>query len=826
MNKFKLTLLLSTLFCWSQLVAQKSEEVTFNVSGIVIDQESDDPLEYASVSFFDASGNLKYGGITGQSGRFEIPVIRGTYRIQFDYISYQTLSKTLSVNGDTDMGALSISIDSEQLNEVVIRAETTEVQIRLDKKIYNIGKDLTTSGATVSDALNNVPSVTVDVDGSIALRGNENVRILINGKPSAIAGFGQTDALRQLPAEIIERVEVITSPSARYDAEGTAGILNIILKKEKTLGVNGSLQANVNSPNGYGITSNINLRTDRFNLFNTTGYRSRENPGNAEFNNQYYSDLITNPFLQERRTFDRVRGGINSNLGFEYYLSKQQSITATAFIRTGDNTESTSNIAQEFDQAMALAQTIERDEAQTEEDYNLQFALNYSNDLDKNGHKLTADAQWEIDQETESSIITEAMSFPELMALPNERIIQKEDSRRILLQADYVLPFGENQQFEAGFRWADNAQTTDYLLEEQIEFGGPYQQNQDLSNIFDFNQSIGALYAQYGSKFGDFSFLTGLRLEHTGLKGSVEGIVGADSNALLADLDFDKNFLGLFPTVNMVYELSEQSNLTLGYNRRINRPRSWYINPFPSRSSETNVFQGNPDLNPAYASAFDLGYLMRWKKLTLTSSIYWQNETDSFERIQEDTGELTPNGIPIIRTIPINLSTNQRIGFEAGVLFNPNKWLRLNSSFNFFKFNTTGFYNDIDFAAENTSWFTRSSAKITLPAKINWQTNLFYRGAYQSAQTSSKGILSIDVAVSKDLFEDKGTLSFNVSDLLNSRKRQSFTVTEDFESDSVFQWRQRIWTLSFIYRFNQKKNDRNGRRGGDSQDYGDEGYGA
>jgi hypothetical protein len=826
MISFKNSLFFLVLFASISLVAQQTGGPLFQVTGTVIDQTVNEPLEYASVSFFDDSGNLKFGGITDEAGQYNIAVNTGTYQILFDYISYQRLSKTLLVSRDMEMGIIGLSVDSEQLNEVVVRAETTEVQIRLDKKVYNIGKDLTTSGATVSDALNNVPSVTVDVDGSIALRGNENVRILINGKPSAIAGFGQTDALRQLPAEIIERVEVITSPSARYDAEGTAGILNIILKKEKTLGINGSLQANLNEPMGYGITSNINLRTDRFNLFNTTGYRNSENPGNAEFNNQYFSDFIINPFLKEQRTFDRVRRGINSNLGIEYFLGAQESITATAFIRTGDNSETTKNRAQEFDQAMTLVQTLARDEGQNEDDYNLQFSLNYYNELDTKGQKLTADAQWETDQEKQSSVITEAMTFPELMALPSERITQKEESQRILIQADYVLPFGEEQQFEAGFRWVTNAQTTDYLLEEQTIFGGPYQQNTGLTNVFDFIQTIGALYTQYGSKFGDFSFLTGLRLEHTGLKGNVAGVAGDDPGSVLTDLDFDKTFLGLFPTVNLVYEISEKSNLTLGYNRRINRPRSWYINPFPSRSSETNVFQGNPDLNPAYASAFDLGYLMRWKEVTLTSSVYLQNETDAFERIQEDTGEVTPNGIPIIRTIPINLSTNRRIGFEAGVLYNPAKWLSLNSSFNFFQFTTTGFYNDVDFGAENTSWFTRSSAKITLPAKINWQTNVFYRGPYQSAQTASDGILSFDVALSKDLFAEKGTLSFNVSDLFNSRKRQSLTITDDFESDSVFQWRQRVWTLSYIYRFNQKKNDRDNRKGNGDQDYGDEGFGS
>ncbi|MCB0458124.1 MAG: TonB-dependent receptor family protein, partial [Flavobacteriaceae bacterium] len=285
-------------------------------------------------------------------------------------------------------------------------------------------------------------------------------------------------------------------------------------------------------------------------------------------------------------------------------------------------------------------------------------------------------------------------------------------------------------------------------------------------------------------------------------------------------------FLGIFPTVNLVYELSEKENLTLGYNRRINRPRSWFINPFPSRSSEANVFQGNPDLNPAYANAFDLGYLNRWKKLTLTTSVYYQYETDAFERVQEETGQVTPNGIPIIRTLPINLSTNTRIGFEAGILYNPVKWLRLNSSFNFFQFETKGDFNGIDYGVKNTSWFTRGSAKVTLPTKIDWQTNVFYHGPNNNAQTENEGILSVDVALSKDIINDNGTIGFNVSDLFNTRKRQSLTATNSFISDNEFQWRERQFTLSFTYRFNQKKErQRNRNNGGDGGDFDGEGFG-
>ncbi|MEY2998004.1 MAG: hypothetical protein RIQ82_1385, partial [Bacteroidota bacterium] len=472
----------------------------------------------------------------------------------------------------------------------------------------------------------------------------------------------------------------------------------------------------------------------------------------------------------------------------------------------------------------ALLSHIERLQNQDEKDRSVQYALNYVNDLDKNGQKLTADLQYEQESEDQFSRILERLVSPDPQNLPEEEITQIESVSRLLAQADYVLPYGNERQFELGFRYDKRDQTTDYLLQEQTTVNGPFEINLDLSNRFDFNQNIFALYTQYGAKFGKFSALAGLRLEHTGLKGKAAG-VNDQGNTQLLNLDFDKDFLGLFPTLNLVYELNENSNLSLGYNRRINRPRSWFINPFPSRSSETNIFQGNPDLNPAYASTLDLGYMIKNRQITLTTSIYGQYETESFERIQEETGEVTDNGIPVIRTIPINLSTNQRIGFELGILYNPAKWLRFNSSFNFFRFETQGIYNDIDFGAKNTSWFTRAGVKINLPGEINTQTNLFYRGPNQNAQTKSEGIASIDLAMSKDLFNEKMTVSFNVNDLLNSRKRRSFTLTDDFESDSVFQWRVRTWTFGVLYRFNQKKSDRsrNNNRGGGYEDDGFEG---
>lgn len=262
----------------------------YTISGKVIDDELGVPLEYATVSIVNVNDpNDINGGVTNAEGAFAIEVQNGTYNIAVEFISYETKNfNNRTINSDLDLGTIKLGLGSENLDEVVVQAETTQVDVRLDKKIYNIGKDLTTAGGTVSDALNNVPSVSVDVEGGISLRGNENVRILINGKPSAMAGFGDSNVLSQLPASAIERVEVITSPSARYDAEGTAGILNIILRKKETLGFNGSLNLQTGYPANGGISANLNYRTEKYNLFATTGYRYDESPGNANFDTRYF----------------------------------------------------------------------------------------------------------------------------------------------------------------------------------------------------------------------------------------------------------------------------------------------------------------------------------------------------------------------------------------------------------------------------------------------------------------------------------------------------------------------------------------------------------
>ncbi len=825
----------------------------YTITGKVIDDALGVPLEYATVSVKNVNDpNDVNGDVTNAEGVFSITVQEGTYNIAIEFISYETKNfNNRTVNSDLDLGTIELGLGSENLDEVVVQAETTQVDVRLDKKIYNIGKDLTTAGGTVSDALNNVPSVSVDVEGGISLRGNENVKILINGKPSAMAGFGDTNVLSQLPANAIERVEVITSPSARYDAEGTAGILNIILRKKETLGFNGSFTLTTGHPASGQVAANLNYRTEKYNLFTTTGYRYDESPGNAFFDTRYF-DERQDAFLDsikydrniEDRTYERLNRGFNTNFGMEYYINDMSSITGSIFYRTGNDDDLTTNISDYYlDGAEQIG--TRRTEKESEDDNSYQIALNYINKFDNEGHQLTADFQYENDNEDQASFINEPIRYNNTDSLnifiPREQTATTEKQKEYLLQADYVRPIGEESQFEAGYRGNVENEVTDYkLFQENVN--GDLILNVNQTNIFDYTENVQAVYSQYGSKFGDFSFLLGLRLENTNLKGKITSELSEeelqDIYSFDIDTDFDNNYLGLFPTANFIYELGEEENITLGYNRRINRPRGWFLNPFPSRSSRNNVFQGNPNLQPAFSNAFDIGYLKRWEKFTLTSSVYYQHETNSFTRVRENVNITVANsdyvpGDPIdeqyveqrvIRFIPFNLATNDRFGAEVGFLYNPTDWLRLNGSFNYFQFELDGTFNGEDYGQKNSSYFGRFSSKVTLPGSIDWQTNAFYRGPSDEIQGTQDGILSIDLAFSKEILNENATISLNVRDLLNSRKRSEYTLTDEFEQNNEFQWRQRQINLSLIYRFNQQKK-RNERRGGDDNMMDEDGEG-
>jgi len=808
------------LFITSTLFAQISNTSQVIISGKIVDTKTNQPLEYATVILKDVKTKQLSGGITDEKGNFSINTPKGTYDVSFEYISFKTVTMPNKlIDKSINFGVIKLAEDSKKLDEIVIVAEKTTVDIRLDKKIYSIGKDLSVRGGNASDVLGNVPSVQVDVEGAVSLRGNESVTILIDGRPSALVGINGADALRQIPAEAIEKIEVITSPSARYDAEGTAGIINIILRKNKLIGFNGSLQFDLGSPERYGAAFNANLRNKKWNFFTNTGWRYRATPGNSLSDTQFFSASAQNARVIEVRKFDRLGRSLFTSFGTEYYISDYSSIIGNIIINKGNDDDTNSNDIDRLNDLGFINEATLRTEQEGEDEDRIQYTLDYINNFDGNGKKLTINAQYSTEFEDVLNNITEFDTQTNILN-DLELVIENQDEKRGLLQIDYVLPVGEDIQYELGYRGNYRDIFNSFFLAERQDFpNGDLIPDAGLNNTFNYKELVNAAYFQYGQKFGKISLLAGLRYEHTAIEIEQQTSTSVDS----------KSYGKLFPTVNIGLEVKDGESFTLGYNRRIRRPRGRFLNPFPSRSSESNIFSGNVGLNPVISDAFDLGYLKRWGKVTLGTSVYYNRSADNWEFIQQDTGEITDNGDPIIRRFPINLSTQERIGFEFTLSYRPFKMWNINSDFNLFRVTTDGDYVDPvsmvsqNFDFENTAFSIRLNQKLTLPGKVDMQINSNYRGPNRNAQSKREGIFSMNVAASKDLFKEKASISLNVSDVFNSRKRiQTTTVPGVFEQYSEFQWRQRQVSVNFVYRFNQKKKKGRDGRNGDDFDGGED----
>jgi len=787
-----------TLFSQQRFVSQK-----LTLTGKITEKSTSAALEYATIVLENVKTKKLAGGITNEQGEFSVETQPGIYNIRFEFIGFKKIVlKNQKIFKDRDFGLITLEADAHSLDEVEIIAEKSTVEIKLDKKIYNVGKDMTVKGGTASDVLENVPSVTVDQNGTISLRGNDNVTIFINGKPSALAGFNGSDALRQLPAEAIEKVEVITSPSARYSAEGTGGILNIILRRSKLSGFNGSTQLTLGNPDRIGFNPNINYRTKKFNIFTNSSFDYRSTPGNSTIRQENFGNTSGERFLHEDRFFGRKSNNLNTLAGVEYYLSKKSSITGSIFYRQSGRKNNTFNDSKKFFEDYTLSAESERQDNTNRDDKTTEYALNYTKKFKKSDHELSLDIKLDESTQFSDGKIVENNIFPNLALIDQEFVTTDVYRRNLLLQGDYVLPIKKNSQFEIGFKSENEKLITDYRL-DTLNLAGERVSDANFTNLLSFAQNVHAVYSQYGTKIKKFSFLLGLRVE----------ITDAKIRLLTTNENFDKNYVNLFPTINFNYEFSDTEKLTVGFNRRIRRPRSRFVNPFPTRSSATNLFSGNPDINPSYTSSYEIGYLNRINKLTLNSSIYYNHSTGNFTFISEETGDFTVDGIPIILRMPINLATETRYGFELDVNYNPSRKWRFNSSFNLFQQQTRGDFNGRNFDADNTSWFIRMSSKVTLPSAIDWQTTLFYIGPSKTAQTERNGIFSTNVSLSKDILKKKGTLTFNVSDLFNSRKFSGTNYTPNTVSKSAFQFRQRSVNLAFSYRFNQKKKRQRSQRG-------------
>ncbi len=773
------------------------------VKGRVLNAQDNSSVEFATVSFLTASdSSLIKGDVTDLEGNFAVPIAPGNYILKAEFLAFKPTFKAIQVSSDRktqNIGTIRLQEDVAQLSEVVVRGERTQMEMTLDKRVYNIGQDLVNRGGDASQILDNLPSVSVDMEGNVSLRGSSSVKVLINGKPSGLIGISGTEALRQLDANMVERVEVITNPSARYEAEGMAGIINIVLKKEERLGINGTFNFKTGIPDDHGVSLNVNFRRDWFNLFTNYAFTYRDSPRDGT-SFQRFSDYTTD-IVQDIR-----RKGISNSIRFggDIYINDQNTLTLSGIYRISD--DENLGIINYTDRALSgtlLSNTIRRNE-EAEDESVWEYAINYTRTFSEKDHKLTIDLQYRENDEIEDADIIETRDPFEM---PRETLLQgylnDEFQNSYLLQADYVRPFSETTRLETGWRTNIRKIDNSYLVEEQNE-SGIWVPLPAFTNDFIYNEQVHSWYGIFGTEINKFSLQGGVRAEYTNV----------DTELRQTNEQNNQEYLHIFPSAHVTYAFDNANSVQMSYSKRYNRPGFWHLNPFHSYADSRNIRSGNPNLKPEFTDSYELGYLRTWTDGTFYFGAYYRHTTDEFERIEvlEDS---------VIRSFPINLSVENAYGLEANFSKELFSRLNLDGNLNFYQSISDGEYEGEDLYSKTTTMTGRLNAQIKLFNDFNFQANTFYRAPRTTTQGKNKSMYSLDLGVSKEIFNRNGTVVLNVRNVLNTLRGRSETFAEGFYARSDFRWRPRQITLSLVYRLNRSNGQDRQRPQQESMDFDD-----
>jgi outer membrane receptor protein involved in Fe transport len=636
------------------------------------------------------------------------------------------------------------------------------------------------------------------VDGTVSLRGSDDVRILIDGKPSGLTSR-DPEALRMLQGNLIDRIEVITNPSSRYDAAGEVGIINIILKKNQDKGVNGTFGANAGYPAQYGGSYSINVRRSKINFFSSYGVEYNKRPGYGDSFQGYSSQDTSFAYTQRN---DRIRQEFSHNftLGLDYFFNDNSSITVSGLYNTGKGTNTAETKYNDLDENGESTRTVIRKEREKEDEENIEGSLNYKKNFKRKDQILTADFKWIKSVDNENTDYRESVNEgPDSL----QRSINFADEINWLFQVDYSHPVGKQGKIETGIKTATRIINNDYGLDAQDAALNwiPFPQ---YTNKLIYTERIHAAYLMASNSFGKISAQAGVRGELTDI-----------TTELRDPYAFNlQHYFNLFPSASLSYKLHENKTLQLSYSYRINRPHFRNLLPFSNFLDPRVLFGGNPNLRPVFTNSIEAGYLLDWDNGSILSNVYYRYRRNVIQRI---LAKPDSSGRTVV--IPINLSNENAYGVEFNLSLNIQDWWRLNTSANFYRAIMKGVYEGEVLESDTYTWTTRTTSKMTFFKIVDFQASLNYRAPRITTQGKNLSIYSIDLGLSRDIFKGKGTITANVRDLLNSRKRRAVVDRDGYYSNSTFQWRSRQFTFTFTYRLNREKER---HRNNNQEDRGEE----
>ena len=733
---------------------------TITVTGRIVEKNNAEPIPFATVLLRDTETNENIAGTSSDfDGNFSMEVARTKFKVEVSFIGFETVSiSEYAIDGDSvDLGTIPLENINTVLEEVELRAEKSSTEFSLDRRVFNVGQDLSSTGMGALELLNNVPSVNVSIEGEVSLRGSSGVQILIDGKPSIIAD-DPANTLSTITADMIERIEVITNPSAKYDAEGTSGILNIVLKKDDKTGMNGSVTLNTGIPDNHSIGFSLNRRTERFNLFTQLGVGYRSLPSDNENSNQ---DLVNNTTVNSVGTDYRNDNFYNIILGTDYYINDLNVITLSGnYAYEIEDQPSETDFAFIDDTGDVVARW-KREETTEATNPKWQFDLQFKREFeDYDDHLLLFSAQGRFfgkDQSSEFDVtpIEGDLDF-------NDQQTETEfQQAEFIFKLDYTKPFNDRITMELGSQYFISDVGNDFTVRDLID--GEWITDPNLTNNFEFDQKVFGVYGTFAYEGDVWGFKGGLRLENT------------DLQTLLTDTDEENSqyYTDLFPSGHISYKLSDVTSFQLGYSSRIYRPRLWDLNPFFNIRNDFVIRKGNPFLQPEYTDSYELTSILVFNKLSLNAGAYYIYTTDVIERVTtfEDNVSITT---------PENVGTNQRIGFEVNFKYSPLSWFTLNGDFNYGYFERDGEFEDQVFDFTGDQWTSRLTGKFKLPAQFELEIIGNHQSGFPTIQSEISSVTFADMGLRKKVSKGKLVLNFAIRDIFASRIRESRTFGEDF----------------------------------------------
>lgn len=773
-RNFTLTLLCLTLFFGLNLSAQNIQ-----IKGQVVEENSKQPLAFATVAIVDITTKKAVtGSITDDEGHFDLDTSVKEFYVEVSYMGF--ISKTIKTfvlkKNIADLGVVLLAEDAEQLNEVVVQAEVSRNEFKLDKRVFNVGKDISSTGMGALEVLSNVPSVRVNIEGQISLRGSQGVQVLINGKPSILTE--DSGSLGSITADMIEKIEVITNPSAKYEAEGTSGIINIVIKKEERKGVNGSVTLNTGVPDNHSVGLSLNKRSEKFNLFTQIGLGRRSSPNESENIN---NDLINNTTLYNAGVGYRNEKFYTITLGTDYYINEKNVITLSGNYAFEDEDQPSDNNYQLFDVNDDLVSEWNRTETTEASNPKWQYELQYKRDFDDHeDHDLLISATGRSFSKDQNSLfLDETVSGQDYDATQRTRTNFGENS--FTFKLDYTKPFSEKWSMETGVQYVLNDVSNDYEVQNLVN--GNFETDLGLTNVFEFDQDVLGVYATGAFESGKWGVKPGLRMEYTKV------------NTLLVNTDEANNqdYFNFFPSVHTSYKLSDMLSLQAGYSKRIYRPRLWDLNPFFNIRNNFNIRQGNPDLQPEFTDSYEITSIFDIGKTSLNFGLFHRYTTDVIERVSTSS-----NNVIVQR--PENIGTNSTYGIEFNTKVSPLQWLSFNVDFNYNAFSRVGSFQSKVFDFKGDQWNSKILAKFKFPADIDFEATGNYNSKYQTIQSEVSDMAFLDLGLRKKILKGKGVVNMSVRDVFESRIQESVTVQGDFDAYSR-NMRGRFFTFGFSYGF-------------------------